>query len=109
MYVSKISCISYYFQKNISACLQVQRSVAVSVYILSSKGANQLQVAYIRTLENIQGNFLGGILFKATVLKCIHSNFFLEICRRFRTSKKLVLENSLSIYNTADKDHAKIL
>ena len=109
MYVSKISCISYYFQKKISECLQVRLSVAVSVYILSSKGANLLQVAYIRTLENIQGNFLGGILFKATVLKCIHSNFFLKICRRFRTSKKLVLENSLSIYNTADKDHAKIL
>ena len=110
MYVSKISCISYYFQKKISECLQVRLSVAVSVYILSSKGANLLQVAYIRTLENIQGNFLGGILFKAAVLKCIPSNFFLEICRRFRTtSKKLVLENSLSIYNTADKDHAKIL
>ena len=109
MYVSKISCISYYFQKKISECLQVRLSVAVSVYILSSKGANLLQVAYIRTLENIQGNFLGGILFKAAVLKCI-PNFFLEICRRFRTtSKKLVLENSLSIYNTADKDHAKIL
>ena len=36
----------------------MQLSVVVSVYILSSKGANQLQVLYIRTLGNIQGNLL---------------------------------------------------
>ena len=36
----------------------MQLSVVVPVYILSSKEANQLQVLYIKTLENIQGNFL---------------------------------------------------
>ena len=35
----------------------MQLSVAVSVYILLSKGTNQLQVLCIRTLGNIQGNF----------------------------------------------------
>ena len=35
----------------------MQLSVAVFVNILSSKGANQLQVLYIRTLRNIQGTF----------------------------------------------------
>ena len=38
-------------------CFKVQLSVVVFVYILSSKGANQLQVLYIMTLGNIQGNF----------------------------------------------------
>ena len=38
-------------------------SVALSVYILLNKGANQLQVLYIRTLGNIQENLLHGILF----------------------------------------------
>ena len=46
----------------------------LSVYILSSKGANQLQVLYIRTLENIQGN----VSTEGAILKCI-SNFFLEV------------------------------
>ena len=36
----------------------MQLSVVVSVYILSSKGANQWQVPYIRTVGNVQGNFL---------------------------------------------------
>ena len=36
----------------------MQLSVVVPVYILSSKEANQLQVLYIKTLENIQANFL---------------------------------------------------
>ena len=44
-------------------CFKMQRSVAVSVYILSSEGANQLEVLYIRTLGNIQGNLLHGIFF----------------------------------------------
>ena len=55
-------------------CFKVQLSVALSVYILSSKGANQLQVLYIRTLENIQGN----VSTEGAILKCI-SNFFLEV------------------------------
>ena len=42
------------------------------VYILSSKGANQLQVIYINTLGNIQKNFST----EDVVLKCIPSNFF---------------------------------
>ena len=56
-YVTKIFCVSYYFQETIWECFKVQLSVAVFVYILSSKGANQLQVFYIRTLGNIQGKF----------------------------------------------------
>ena len=50
---------------------KVQLPVAVFVYILSSKGANQLQVLYIRTLGNIQEN----IFTEAAVLKHIFSTF----------------------------------
>ena len=81
-------------------------SFHVFAYILSSKGAKQLQVLYIRTLGNIQGNVSN----ETAVRKCIRSNFFLKICRSFRTtSKKLFLENYALAYHTADKDHAYIL
>ena len=80
--------------------------MAVSVYILSIKGANQFQGLYIRTLGNIQGN----VSTEAAVLKCVSRNFFLENCRSFRTtSKKLALENYVLVYHTADKNHVKIL
>ena len=47
---------------------------------------------------------------EATVLKCIPSNSFLEICRSFRTtSEKLAQENYVLAYHTADKDQAKIV
>ena len=49
----------------------MQLSVAVYLYVLSSKGANQLQVLYVRTLGNIQGNFS----FEGAVLKCIPNSF----------------------------------
>ena len=49
----------------------MQLSVTLFVYILSSKGANQLQVLYIKTLGNIQGNFST----EAAILKCIPSIF----------------------------------
>ena len=81
-YVTKIFCISYYFQEKNWECFKLHFSVAVFVYILSSKGANQLQVLYVRTLENIQWNFST----EAAFLKCIPSNFFLEICTNFRTT-----------------------
>ena len=82
----------------------MQPSVTVSAYILSSKGANQLQVLYLKILGNIHGNFSTG------VLKCISSNFFLEICRSSRTtSSKLGLEDYVLAYHAVDKDHAKIL
>ena len=45
-YVTKIFCVSYYFQEKICDFLKVQLSVAVFVYTLSSKGACQLQVLY---------------------------------------------------------------
>ena len=70
-YVTKIFCISYYFQKKIWGCFKVQLSVTLFVYILSSKGANQLQVLYIKTLGNIRGNFST----EAAILKCILSIF----------------------------------
>ena len=103
-YVTKIFCISYFFQEKIWECFKVQLSVTLFVYILSSKGANQLQVLYIRTLGNIQGNFST----EGAILKCI-PNFFLEIWRSFRTAKKLALENYVLPCYTANKDHAKIL
>ena len=46
---------------------------------------------------------------QAAALRCIPSNFFLEICRSWTTSKKLVLENYVLAYHTADKDQAEIL
>ena len=73
-YVTKIFCISYYFQEKIWECSKVQLSVTLFVYILSSEGANQLQVLIIKTLGNIQGNCST----EATVLKCIPSIFFSE-------------------------------
>ena len=99
-YVTKIFCISYYFQEKIWECFKVQLSVTLFVYILSSKGANQLQVLYIGTLGNIQGNFST----EAAVLKCILSIFILEICRSFRTTfEKLALENFVVAYHTTDR------
>ena len=71
-YFTKIFCISYYFQENIWECFNVQLSVTLFVYILSSQGANQLQVLYIKTLGNIQENSST----EAAVLKCIPSIFF---------------------------------
>ena len=70
-YVTKIFCISYYFQEKIWECFKVQLSVTLFVYILSSKGADQLQVLYIKTLGNIRGNFST----EAAILKCILSIF----------------------------------
>ena len=105
-YVTKIFCVSYYFQKKIWKHFKVQLSVAVFVYILSSKGANQLHVLYIRTLGNIREKFPT----EATVLKCIPSNFFPEARRIFRTtSEKLALENYVLAFHRADKDCAEIL
>ena len=78
----------------------MQLSVTLFVYILSSKGANQLQVLYIKTLGNIQGNFST----EAAVLKCILSISILEICRSFRTTfEKLALENFVVAYHTTDR------
>ena len=69
------------------------------MYILSSKGANQLQVLYIKTLGNIQGNFST----EAAVLKCIPSIFFWKFAEVFRTtSEKLALENFVLAYHTTD-------
>ena len=105
-YVTKIFCVSYYFQKKIWKHFKVQLSVAVFVYILSSKGANQLHVLYIRTLGNIREKFPT----EATVLKCIPSNFFPETRRIFRTtSEKLALENYVLAFHRADKDCADLL
>ena len=65
----------------------------VFLYILSSKGANELQLLYIRTFGNIQGKFIT----EAEVLKC------------FRTSENLAMENYVLAYHTANKDHTDIL
>ena len=82
-------------------CFKVQFSAAMSVYILSGKEANQLQVIYIRTLGNIQANFST----QGAILKSI-PNFF---SGSFRTAKKFALENNVFAYHTANKDHTKIL
>ena len=71
-YITKIFCLLL-FSGKIWECVKVQLSLVV--FILSSREANQLQVLYIRTLGNIQGKFIS----KTAVLKCIPSNFFLEI------------------------------
>ena len=49
-YVTKIFCISYYFQETIWECFKVQLSVAVSVYISLSKGASQLEIKDIQKI-----------------------------------------------------------
>ena len=103
-YVTKIFIILLFSGKKWEF-FKVQFSVAVFAYILTSKGANQLQVLYIRTLGNIQGKFST----KAALLKCIPSNFFQEIYTSFRiTCKKHPLENYILAYHRADKDHAEI-
>ena len=56
-YVTKTFCLLL-FSGKIQECLKVQVSVVVLVLILSSEGANQLQVLYIRTLETSQENLL---------------------------------------------------
>ena len=70
-YVTKIFCISYYFQEKIWECFKVQLSVTLFVYI-SSKGVNQVQVLYVKTFRNIKGSFST----EAEFLKCIPSIFF---------------------------------
>ena len=50
----------------------MQLSVTFLAYILSSKGANQLQILYIKTLVNIQGSFST----EAVVLKGISNIYF---------------------------------
>ena len=98
--VTKIFCISDYFQEKIWECLKVQLSLTLFVHILSSKSTNKLQVLYAMTLGNIQGNFST----EAAVLKLIPSIFFLEICGGFRTpSEKLALENLVLAYHTIDR------
>ena len=90
-------------------------SAAVSVYVLSSRGANQLQLLYIRTLENIQekkkkNSCMESFSTEAAVLKYIPTNFFLKIRRCFRTTfKKLLLENHVLPHHTSDKDYAEIM
>ena len=98
--VTKIFCISDYFQEKIQECLKVQLSLTLFVHILSSKRTNQLQVLYATTLGNMQGNFST----EAAVLKLIPSIFFLEICGGFRTpSEKLALKNLVLAYHTIDR------
>ena len=70
-YVTKIFCIFYYFLEKIWECFKVQLSVTLFVYILSSRRANQLQILYIKTLGNNQGNLSAD----AVVVRCIPSNF----------------------------------
>ena len=91
-YVTKMFCISYYVQEKIWECFKVQLSVTLFVYILSSKGANQLQVLYIKTLGNIQGNFST----EAVVLKCILSIFFWKFAKVLGQHLKSLLWKILS-------------
>ena len=105
-YVTKIFCVSYYLQEKIWEHFKVQLSVDVFVHILSSKGANQLHVLYIRTLGNIREKFST----EAAFLKCIPSNFLPGTRRSFRTtSEKLALENYVLAFHRDDKDCAEIL
>ena len=58
--VTKIFCISYYFQEKIGSVLRCS-SQWLCLYIFSSTGANEMQVLYLETLGNIHRNFLHGI------------------------------------------------
>ena len=98
-YVTKIFCICYFIQEYFWKC------------ILSSEGANQLQVLYVRTLEKHPRKLLARNPFLLTLgsSHLFPAIFFLEISRSFRkTSKKLILENYVLAYHTANK-YAKIL
>ena len=77
--IYKIFCISYYFQEKIWQCFKVQISVTLFVYILSSKGANHMQVLYRKTLGNIQENFSTEI----AILKCIIPSIFSGNLQKF--------------------------
>ena len=89
------------FRKTFGSVLRYA-SQWLCLYILSSKGANQLLVLFINTFGNLP-------------LKLKFSNvspkiLLLKRCRSFRTkSEELVLENYVLAYHTADKDHAKFL
>ena len=110
-YVTKIFCICYFIQEYFCLCFKVLSSVTVSVCILSSEGANQLQVLYVRTLEKHPRKLLARNPFLLTLgsSHLFPAIFFLEISRSFRkTSKKLILENYVLAYHTANK-YAKIL
>ena len=66
--VKDISFLKYFTKistKKIASVLSV-------LIVLSSEGANQLQVLYIRTLGSMQGNFLHHILF---YLSCGHQDY----------------------------------
>ena len=97
-YATKIFFISYYFQEKIGSLLRC--SFSGFVFVLNSKGANQLQVLYIKILGYIKGSFSA----EAAILECITSIFFLEISRSFRkTSQKLAPENFVLAYHTTDR------
>ena len=88
-YITEIFCDSYYFQEKNWDYFKVQPALSgcACVY-LSSRGVNQLQ---------------GKFSYEAAVLKFYSSNFFLEVCRRFRTtSEKLTMENYVSAYHTEE-------
>ena len=96
-YATKIFCISYCFQEKSESVL---RCCFSGFCVLNSKGANYLQVLYIKSLGNIQGSFSA----EAAILECITSIFFQEICRSFRkTSQKFALENFALAYHTTDR------
>ena len=87
----------------------MQLSVAVFVNILSSKGANQLQVLYIRTLRNIQGTFF----YWSCGRQMYSQHFFSGNLQKFSDNIWKTCSGKLwgSIYSryTADKDHTNIL
>ena len=71
-YVTKIFCVSYYFQEKVWHCFKVKLSIAVFVYILSSKGASQLQVLYkgstLFSEENFQLKLRSSNVFPAILI-----------------------------------------
>ena len=72
-HVTKIFCISYYFQEMFWECFKVQLSVAVSMYILSSQRANQLQVLLCKDFGKQPRKLLA---WKSFLLKLRSSNVF---------------------------------
>ena len=87
-YVTKIFCICYFIQEYFWKCFKVLSSVTVSVCILSSEGANQLQVLYALCKDfgetSKETSSTESFSTDAWVLTFIPSNFFSRNFKKFQ-------------------------
>ena len=115
-YVTKIFCISYYFQEKNERFLRCSfQWLCMCIFYQLKELSTLKELSCKYSIWGLWETFketscMKSFSTEAAVLKCIPSNFLVEICRSFRnTSEKLVLENYVSAYHTADKNQAKIL